>query len=83
MPPRLLYVPNWDQYQKFKYRNPDWIKLHVSLLDSYEFSQLEDFEKYQVIALWLYASKKDGCVPHDEKYLRIKINTDTQIKLKY
>ena len=31
---------NWHEFQQYKDRKPDWIKLHRGLLDDFEFQSL-------------------------------------------
>jgi hypothetical protein len=71
-----LRVKNWEAHQHYKDRNPPWIKLHVSLLDDYEFSRLADVHKSHLMMLWLFASKNNGRIPNDPKFLQLKLGLD-------
>jgi len=56
-----LTPKNWHSFQHYNKRNPPWIKLHKSLLDDYEFSQLPVSSRAIAPLLWLIASdERDG-----------------------
>lgn len=58
-----LIPKNWDSFQHYNKRNPPWIKLHRSLLDDYEFSQLPVESRALAPMLWLVASETPaGCI---------------------
>lgn len=76
-----LRIKNWDQFQHYKDRAPPWIKLHTALLDDYEFTHLPDVQKAHLVLIWLFASKHDGFVPNDAKFLRNKLGTTERIDL--
>lgn len=50
-------VKNWTKHQHYKDRRPPWIKLHITLLDDYEFSCLQDASKLHLIAIWILAGE--------------------------
>jgi len=37
-------VKNWKKFQQYKDSDPDWIKLHMHLLDDYEFNCMDEQE---------------------------------------
>jgi hypothetical protein len=76
-----LRVKNWSEFQHYKDRNPAWIKLHVAVLDDYEFCALSDVNKAHLILIWLFASKNDGRVPNDAKFLKSKIGLEKEPNL--
>lgn len=78
---RYLRVKNWTEFQHYKDRNPLWIKLHVALLDDYEFCRLPDVLKGQLMLLWLFASKRSGLIPNDAQFLKEKIGLTTKLDL--
>jgi hypothetical protein len=78
---RYLRVRNFEQFQHYKERNPIWIKLYCSLLDDYEFAQLPDQTKFHAVGLMLLASRLNNKFPEDERWLRAKINAETEINL--
>ena len=66
---KYITIPNLGKHQHYKDRRPPWMKLHATLLQDYEFSLLNDAEKYQLISLWLLATQLDNKLPDDEKWL--------------
>lgn len=80
--PGFLSIKNWSDFQHYKDRNPPWIKLHRSLLDDYEFTQLPDADKAHLLLLWLYASHHEGRVPADPDFLSRKIGAAQPVNLK-
>jgi uncharacterized phage protein (TIGR02220 family) len=78
-----LRVKNWAEFQHYKDRNPPWIKLHRTLLDDYEFSCLQDASKAHLMLIWLFASQRDGLVPNDPKFLKMKLGLYSDPNLKY
>lgn len=64
-----LQVKGWREFQHYKDRNPLWIKLYAKLLTNYEFGQLSDAEKGQLVMIWLVASQHDGSIPNDPKWI--------------
>jgi uncharacterized phage protein (TIGR02220 family) len=78
-----LRVKNWEEHQHYKDRNPPWIKLHRTLLDDYEFSCLQDASKAHLILIWLFASQKNGRVPDDPKFLKMKLGLEREPNLLY
>jgi len=66
----FLTVKNWKKYQHYKCTNPQWIKLHCSLLDDYAFRRLPDVEKFTLLFLWLYAARYRNRIPFDEKWIK-------------
>ncbi len=55
-----LRVRNWNKFQRFKYRNPNWIKLYVSLLDDLHWAELDGDTAKTLINTWLAASQNNG-----------------------
>src|SRR5215831_13202906 len=56
-------VKDWDKFQYYRYRNPPWIKLHTSILQSELWEQLDDRSKLLAIVLMLIASQHEGFLP--------------------
>jgi hypothetical protein len=79
---RYLRIKNWEEFQHYKDRNPPWIKLHRSLLDDYEFSQLQDASKAHLMLIWLFASQNDGKIPEDARFLQRKLGLEKPPDLK-
>ena len=78
---KMLQVKNWAQFQHYKDRNPLWIKLYVSLLDDYEFASLSDAQRGHLVLIWLLASKTDGIIPNDAKWIGLRIGAKSKVNL--
>lgn len=76
-----LSVRDFDKLQHYKDRALIWIKLHVTLLDDYEFQQLPDETKYHYIGLLLLAARMGNRLPNDAAYLSRQIGANTLINL--
>jgi hypothetical protein len=63
-------IPKWREYQHYNNRNPPWIKLHFSILSSPDWVMLADASRVLAIACMLIASRNEGKVPNDPKYLQ-------------
>lgn len=79
---KYLKVKNWGEFQHYKDRNPPWIKLHRALLDDYEFARLQDASKAHLMLIWLFASQKNGCIPADPVFLKMKLGLEVEPDLK-
>jgi hypothetical protein len=77
----MLRVKNWSQFQHYKDRNPLWIKLYISLLDDYEFARLSDAQRGHLILIWTLASKTDGILPNDAKWIGLRIGAKGKVGL--
>ena len=67
-----LEVKNWKQFQHYRDRDPQWIKLYRKVLADYEFSRLQDASKLLLICIWLLASEDRehrGRVPNDPEWI--------------
>lgn len=54
---------NWKEFQHYKNRAPQWIKLHRRLLDDFEFASLPVASRALAPMLWLLASEyEDGVI---------------------
>ena len=65
----MYQIPNWSSYQSYKDRKPSWLRLHVQLIDNYEFQQLSDYSQALLPQLWILASEHDdprsGIIKYD------------------
>jgi hypothetical protein len=77
----VVSVVNFEQFQHYKDRSPAWIKLHASVLDSYNFCRLTDAQKWHVVSLWILASKCDNAIPLDLPWIARKIAATESIDL--
>ncbi len=66
-------ICNWGKFQHYKNRNPPWIKLHTSLLEDYEFSQLSVHLQVVLLKLWLVAARTDNRLPDDPAWIGQKL----------
>ena len=74
-------VKGWEKHQHYKDRAPPWIKLHVALLEDYEFGCLQDASKAHLLAIWLLASKHDNRIPLDPTWVGRRINASDPVDL--
>lgn len=74
-------IKNWERFQHYKKRNPSWIKLYTSLLDSYEFLSLPDSTKWQWIGILMLAAKTGNRMPVDAEWLRMKLGCQETVDL--
>lgn len=69
-------IKNWSEFQQYKDDRPmHWIKLHNSLLDDFRFNQLPEITQYNLVRLWLVASKNGGKIEGNAEWLAKLINT--------
>ncbi len=88
---KYLKIRNWDRFQHYgKHRDPDqpyspppWIKLHLALTYDYEFTALEDHQKWHLIGLYLLAARTNNRIPADHEWItdRLCLKTPMQIEL--
>ncbi len=64
------YVRNWWRFQHYKHRNPPWIKLHVEILSSEDFTTLDDASKLLAMVCMVVAAKHGGAVPANPEYIK-------------
>lgn len=76
-----LSVRDFDRLQHYKDRALSWIKLHLTLLDDYEFQQLTDETKYHFIGLMLLAARMGNRLPNNPAFLSRQIGANTPINL--
>lgn len=69
-PNHYFLVRNWRNYQHYSKRNPPWIKLHYELLASEDWAALDDASRVLAVACMLIASRHDGRVPKDARYVQ-------------
>lgn len=73
-----LTVKNWREFQHYTNRRPPWIKLHVSLLENFEFQSLPLASRALAPMLWLLASETtDGTIPADPGVLAFRLRWDS------
>lgn len=67
---RTLRVRNWQKFQHYKDRNPPWIKLHVEILSSRDWTMLADASKLLAIVCMVVAARDNGELPNDPEYIK-------------
>lgn len=78
---RYLSIKNFDRFQQYKDRRPPWIKLHVSVLDDYEFITLSDIAKAHLMLLWALASQTDNKIPYDLAWITQRIGARSPVDI--
>jgi hypothetical protein len=78
---QFIRVVNWERFQNYKNRTPPWIRLYNSILDNWEFSQLNDAQRYHLFGIWLLASRLENEIPYDIEYIKRKIGATTKVDL--
>jgi len=68
--PAQYRIKNWTQFQHYKDRSPEWIKLHFAILASEDWSMLADASKLLAVVCMLVASRHGGMVPNKPAYLK-------------
>jgi hypothetical protein len=68
--PTHYRIKNWTQFQHYKDRSPEWIKLHFAILASEDWTMLADASKLLAIVCMLVASRHGGMVPNKPAYLK-------------
>ena len=74
-----LKVKGLDKWQHYKRRNPPWIKLYNSIFNDYQFSRMNDCQKFHLIGLWSLASVMDNKLPDDDAWLAARIGARTEL----
>jgi len=77
----MLRVVGFDRFQHYGDRKPVWIKLYNSLLDDYDFAQLEDAARFHLLAIWLLASRSNNEMPDDARWITRMIGATSPIDL--
>lgn len=76
----MYQIPNWSSYQSYKDRKPSWLRLHVQLIDNYEFQQLSDYSQALLPQLWILASEHDdptsGIIKYDLERIVFRLRKD-------
>ncbi len=71
---KLIRPKNWAEFQHYKDRSPQWIKLHKRLLDDFEYQTLPVASRALAPMLWLLASEyDDGDIPSDTRKIAFRL----------
>lgn len=76
-----LAVKNFERFQHYKDRSPQWIKLYNDLAEDYGFSRLPDHQKAHLVLIWLLASRIDNRIPADARWIAGKIGATEPVDL--
>ena len=63
-------IKNWDYYQHYTKRDPPWIKLHFTTLQSQDWISLNNVSRVLMVVCMLVASKNQGKVPNNPNFLK-------------
>jgi hypothetical protein len=80
-PVQWFRVKNFERFQHYKDRNPPWIKLYATLLEDYEFSQLDDASKAHLMLIWLLAGKHQNRLRLDARWVQARTSTKQRVNL--
>jgi len=90
---RYLRVKNWADFQHYANRRPPWIKLYNDLMDDDDrFEALDELHQWQLVRIWLMASKSSRftldeagkevpVIADDERTIRRAIKTLKKVPL--
>ena len=87
---KFFRVKNFYKYQGARRKSaedskPDWvakwIKIHLKILDNFEFAKLSLSDRFIFIGLILLASKFKNVIPADPEYLQHRLRTPEPIEL--
>lgn len=67
-----MTVRNWDRWQTYRKdrQQPPWIKVHRALMRDPNWIALSDFQRGQLVAIWMLAADRNGCIPRDPKLIQ-------------
>lgn len=78
---RYLEVVDWDTFQHYKDRAPQWIKLHAEHLDSFEFQCLPDASKAHLVGIWMLASRMKNKIPFEPVWIAQRLSAFEPVNL--
>lgn len=67
-----LRIKDWNRFQHYRDRNPEWIKLYGRLLDDIEWHDLTGDAAKTLVGLWLLAREDSGSLP-DRKRIAFRL----------
>jgi hypothetical protein len=71
-----MRIRNWERFQHYKNRNPPWIKLHILVLDDFDWIKWNNDTKVLAVAVMLLAARTENEVPWDKDYLSAVTHVD-------
>lgn len=78
---KYFSVKNFDKFQRFKDRQPSWIKLYTSLLVDHDFESLPEITQLHLIKIWVLASSLANRLPFDVEWVSHKIGGKADLYL--
>lgn len=80
---KFLRIIEWDQFQHYKDRNPQWIKLHTSTLTSPIWYKADDSQKVLIVVVMLMAARHGNSIPADPAFIQQIGNLRTRPNLNW
>jgi len=75
-------IKNWKKFQIIRHDRPyRWIKLHLTLLQNYEFDLLTEVQQAHLMKIWLLAGGLAGKIPNDPTWVGRKIGAKSRVDL--
>ncbi len=78
---RYLQIRNWGKYQHYSQRTPPWIKLHLTLMDDFDFQALDERTQRHAFHIMLLAARTENRIPWDEKWVAQRIQAKSKVNL--
>lgn len=57
---RWIVIPNWREFQHYKNRDPNWVKVYTRLLSDDDWLSLSFHVRGVLVGLWLAYARSDG-----------------------
>jgi hypothetical protein len=64
-----ITIPNWDDFQHYKNREPSWIKVYTRLLDDDDYLNLTETQRCALHSIWMAFAKANGKLAADTRKL--------------
>ena len=78
-----LRCKGWKERQGYKDGRPiHWIKLHIALLEDYNFSKLSEIQQSHIVKIWALAGKTENKLPNDAEWIGQRISAQSEVDLK-
>jgi len=76
-----LRIKNWGDLQHYSERRPPWIKLYRRLLEDNRFLELDEFAQWQLVRIWLLASRSETTVTDlDGREVPVVVNSEPALR---
>lgn len=82
--PKYIHIRNWERFQHYKDRNPNWIKNYTELLHDHNYLALPPATQALLHKLWLLYAATHRRIPLDTRYISRTISqrvTKQQLEL--